>query len=300
MPGAVVDRENLLKRNGQMKSNRILLLVLFVLIIVFGAVAGYLYTANKAEITNQTQLKATIAKDQATINQGITQKADLDKAAADTADKLASAEAALTDIKFRSAVESIEYDRIFYAIANTANVRIVSLTAAPPSEVKEGNNIYQLTKFTMTVEGLSPDKIFGQPADDTDYLDSVMASILSFTNKIAVSPDFDTAVIESVNITEPDPMTVVDIQSLIDSINNKIAAAMQDEINALATKIQTENADTLTQEQIAALIKTQTTDLVAAALAAKTADEVKTMVDEAGIKRPSAVITINIWTYKGA
>ena len=254
MPGVVLTGKSL-KRNGQMKSNRILLLVLLALIIVFGAVAGYLYTANNAENKNQTQLKNNIAKDLATINKGIAQKADLDKAAADIASQLDAAKAALADINFRKAAESIEYDRILYGIAD---------------------------------------------ASSATYIGSVVTKILDFTNKIAVSSDFDTAVIESVNINEPHPMTSEEIQGLIDGINNKIADGIRGQIDALTSQIQTDNEDTLTQEQINALIKTDTDKLVAATLAAKTPDEIKTLVDQAGIARPTAVITISIWTYKGA
>ena len=283
-----------------MKSNRILLLILIAIIIVFGAMAGYLYTANNAEIKNQTQLKDTIATDQLTISKGITQKATLEQEAADIADQLASAKASLAGIHFRPAVESLEYDRILYSIADAASVRVTNLTATSPGNIKEENNTYQITTFTVTVEGLSPDVIFKSPGDDTSYLDAVINNILNFTNKIAASPDFDTAVIQSVDITESAPMTAADIQGLIDGINNKIAAEIQDQISALTAQIQTDNTDTLTQEQIDALIKTETAGLVAKTLTAKTADEIKVMVDEASIKRPSAVITIVIWTYKGA
>jgi hypothetical protein len=299
MPGVVLTGKSL-KRNGQMKSNRILLLVLLALIIVFGAVAGYLYTANNAENKNQTQLKNNIAKDLATINKGIAQKADLDKAAADIASQLDAAKAALADINFRKAAESIEYDRILYGIADASSVRIDGLAAGAPADVKELNNTYQLTKFAVTVEGLSPEVVFSSPEDDATYIGSVVTKILDFTNKIAVSSDFDTAVIESVNINEPHPMTSEEIQGLIDGINNKIADGIRGQIDALTSQIQTDNEDTLTQEQINALIKTDTDKLVAATLAAKTPDEIKTLVDQAGIARPTAVITISIWTYKGA
>ena len=283
-----------------MKSNRILLLILLAIIIVFGAVDGYLYTANNAETKNQTQLKDTIAKDQVTINKGITQKATLDKNAADIADQLTKAKASLAGIHFRPAIESLEYDRILYSIADAAKVRVTNLTATSPGNIKEENNTYQVTTFTVTVEGLSPDVIFKSPGDDTSYLDAVVNNILVFTNEIAASPDFDTAVIQSVDITESTPMTAADIQGLIDGINNKIASEIQDQISALTAQIQTDNVDTLTQAQIDALIKTETAGLVAKTLTAKTADEIKVMVDEASIKRPSAVITIVIWTYKGA
>ena len=283
-----------------MKSNRILLLVLLAIIVIFVAGAGYLYTTNNGEINKQTQLKNSIDTDQMTINKEVAQKADLETTAGDIANQLASAQAALADIHFRPDVQSIEYDRILYGIADTSNIRITNLSATPPTDMQEQNNKYQLTKFTVTVEGLSPEKIFNQPADDTAYLSGVVTNILAFTNNITNSPDFDTALIQSVDITEPDPMTASDVQAEIDSINNKIADSIKDQIAALATQIQTDNADTLTQDQINALIKTETDKLIADTLAAKTADEIKTMVDEAGIKRPSAVITINIWTYKGA
>jgi len=271
-----------------------------VLIVVFAAVAGYMYTANKGEIKNQTQLKDNINKDQATINKGITQKAALDKAAADIASQLASAQAAFAAIRFRSAVESIEYDHLLYAIADTAKVRVTILNATPPADFQEQRNTYQVTTFTVKVEGLSPDVIFKSPGDDTRYLDGVVNNILVFTNSIANSPDFDTAVIQSLDITKPDPMTAVDIQTLIDGINNMITAEIKDQINALASQIQTDNGDSLTKTQIDALIKTETASLVAKTLAAKTADEIKVMVDGVGIARPSATITITIWTYKGA
>ena len=95
-------------------------------------------------------------------------------------------------------------------------------------------------------------------------------------------------------------MTGKDIQALIDGINAKIAAEIQDDINALTIQIQTDNADTLPQNQIDALVKTETAKLVAQTLSAKSADDVKALIEQAGIQSPSATITINIWTYKGA
>jgi phosphotransferase system HPr-like phosphotransfer protein len=96
-------------------------------------------------------------------------------------------------------------------------------------------------------------------------------------------------------------MTGADIQTEIDGINTKIAAEIKTQIDALAAQIQADNAGgTLTQDQINTLIKTETAQLVATTLAAKTADEVKALVEQANIARPSATITINIWTYKGA
>ena len=283
-----------------MKSNRLLLLILLVIIVVFGAAAGYLYTANSAEKKAQTDWQDKINADQLIINKNVTNKNTLDADAADIAKQQAIAKESLANINFRSDAQSIEYDRLLYAIADAAKVRITVLNASPPADVKEQNNNYQLTTFSMTVEGLSPEGIFGKPDDDKAYISMVVNYILDFTSKIATSPDFDTAVIQSVSITEPNPMDAGAIQALIDGINAKIQAEIQDQIDARATQIQTDNEATLTQDQIDALIATETADMVAKALSAKTPDEIKTLVDQAGIVRPSAVIIINIWTYKGA
>ena len=283
-----------------MKSNRILQIVLVVLIVVFAAAAGFLYKSNSSETNKQKGLNDTLAKNQATYNSGLTQKAALDKTAADLASQLASAKASLAGIHFRPSSQSIEYDKILYALADNAKLRLTSITATPPADFNEQNNTYQLTTFTVTVEGLSPDAIFSKTADDADYISTVINNILAFSNAMATSPDFDTAIVQPVNITVPELMTDSDVQALIDGINAKIAAEIKDDINALTIQIQTDNADTLSQDQIDALVKTETAKLVAQTLSAKSADDVKALVEQAGVQSPSAIITINIWTYKGA
>ena len=283
-----------------MKSNRNLQLVLIGLIVVFAAAIGFLYIKNSSELKRKTQLTDTFRQSQSTYNGGLTQKAALEKTATDLASQLTSAKILLAQTNFRSSSESVEYDRILYATADAAALQLTSLSATPAADIHEQNNTYQLTTFTLSVEGLSPDGVFSSPADDTAYIDKVVNQILDFINKISTSPDFDTAIIPSVNITVPKTMTDADIQTEINGINTKIAAEIKTQIDALAAQIQADNATKLTQKEIDALIKTETARLVAATLTAKTADEVKALVEQANIATPSATITINIWTYKGA
>jgi hypothetical protein len=94
-------------------------------------------------------------------------------------------------------------------------------------------------------------------------------------------------------------MTDADIQKEIDGINAKITAENQAQITALTTKIQTDNAG-LPQAQIDALVQTAVDQLVASALTAQSAGQIQILIDQAGIAAPSAVITINVWTSKGA
>ena len=283
-----------------MKSNRILQIVLIVLIVVFAAAAGFLYKSNSSETNRQKGLNDTLAKDQATYNSGLTQKAALEKTATDQASQLASAKALLAGIHFRPSSESIEYDRILYAMADSAKLRLTDITATSPAAFTEQNNTYQVTTFTVTVKGFSPAAIFTAPKDDADYISAIMSNILAFSNALAASADFDTSIIQPVNITVPKIMTAANVQAEIDSINAKITAELKDAIDALAIQIQIDNADTLTSEQIAALIKTETDKLVAETLKAKSADEVKALVEQANIESPYAIFTISIWTYKGA
>ena len=283
-----------------MKSNRILPIVLVVLVIIFAAAAGYLYNSNSSEINRQKTLKNTINQKQVSYNSGLTQKAALEKTATDLASQLDSAKVLLANTHFRSSSESIEYDRTLYDIADSTNLRVTNIGASPPSSVKEQNNTYQVTTFNVTVEGLSPTGIFSKTAEDTAYIASVVDNILAFTNAVATSPDFDTAIIQPVNITEPKPMTDADIKAEIDGINTKIKAEIQDAIDAMTAQMQTDNVDSLTQAQIDTLVQTETAKMVADALAGKKPDEIKVLVEQANIARPSATITIDVWTYKGA
>jgi hypothetical protein len=283
-----------------MKSNRILQIVLVVLIIAFVAAAGFLYKSNSSEVNRQKSLKDNLTKNQAAYNSGLAQKAALEKTATDLANQLASAKSLLAGVHFRPSSESIEYDRILLGTADSAKLLITNITATPPVAFTEQNNTYQVTTFTVTVEGLSPDGIFATSKDDADYITAVVNNILVFSNAIATSPDFDTAIIQPVNINVPNHMTAADIQAEIDGINNKIRTEIKNAIDALTSQILTDNADTLTQDQIAGLVQTETDKLVAETLKAKSADEVKMLVEQSGIESPSATITINIWTYKGA
>jgi hypothetical protein len=283
-----------------MKSNRILQIVLVVLIIAFVAAAGFLYKSNSSEVNRQKSLKDNLTKNQAAYNSGLAQKAALEKTATDLANQLASAKSLLAGVHFRPSSESIEYDRILLGTADSAKLLITNITATPPVAFTEQNNTYQVTTFTVTVEGLSPDGIFATSKDDADYITAVVNNILVFSNAIATSPDFDTAIIQPVNINVPNHMTAADIQAEIDGINNKIRTEIKNAIDALTSQILTDNADTLTQDQIAGLVQTETDKLVAETLKAKSADEVKVLVEQSGIESPSATITINIWTYKGA
>jgi hypothetical protein len=283
-----------------MKSNRILQIVLLALVVVFVAVGGFLYAADSREKKQHDVLNDAISKNQATLKSNLAQKTAKEKEAADLESQLAAAKALLVKADFRTSAQSIEYDRILFSIADGAKLQVNSLNATPSLDFKEKDTTYQLTTFTVTLEGLTPEAIFTATSDSTAYISATVTKILDFVNKVTTSADFDTAVIQSVNINAPKPMTDKDIKGLIEKINGMVEEEITDAIDALTEEIQTDNEGTLTQEEIDALIETETAKLVQKTLTEKNTDEVKALLEQVALDKPSAVITIKIWTYKGA
>jgi hypothetical protein len=281
-----------------MKSNRILQIVLLALVVVFVAVGGFLYAADSREKKQHDVLNDAISKNQATLKSSLAQKTAKEKEAADLESQLAAAKALLVKADFRTSAQSIEYDRILFSIADGAKLQVNSLNATPSLDFKEKDTTYQLTTFTVTLEGLTPEAVFTATSDSTAYISATVTKILDFVNKVTTSADF--AVIQSVNINAPKPMTDKDIKGLIEKINGMVEEEITDAIDALTEEIQTDNEGTLTQEEIDALIETETAKLVQKTLTEKNTDEVKALLEQVALDKPSAVITIKIWTYKGA
>ena len=280
-----------------MKSNRILQVVLIGLVVVFVAAAAYIYMANSRETNKQNQLKTTINQSQAIYTNGLTQKADLETTATDLANQLASAQALLAQSTFRSSAQSIEYDQTLYSLANASNLTITSLTSGIPSVVTVQATTYKVTTFNVSVTGLTPNGIFKKGADDVSYINSVVNNIMGFKTAINTSPDFDTAIIKPVTITEPTPMTDADVDSLITNINSMVAAQQAAAITALTAQIKAAEQGTKTDDQIAADITTATNQLIAQTISADTPAVITALVAKAGVPAPTATLTINVWTY---
>ena len=146
---------------------------------------------------------------------GLAQKAALQTTATTLASQLANAKALLAQASFRSSAESIEYDRLLYGLAGASRLNITSLTSSAPSSVTEGSTNYKVTTFTVTVQGAVPAAIFSKSSDDTAYINTVINNINAFLQSVETSPDFDTAIIPTVNFTIPPSMTDDQVQALI-------------------------------------------------------------------------------------
>lgn len=264
-----------------MKSNRKLGIILAGIIVVLLVAVGVLYFANSNKVKQHEELNDAIARNQAIINKGVTEKKAKEAEALELAKQLASAKQLLEQTNFRASAESIEYDRILFSIADSTGLQVTSLTATAPLDIKEGGITYQLTTFTIAVEGKTPGTIPGTAQDSTNYIATVVNNILAYTNTVAASADFDTAAIQSVNISAPEPMTVEEVTRLIKEINNTVKADLE-----------ASETEGKTDEEIDALVQSK--------LAGMSSTDIQRLLEKVGIDKPTAIITIKIWTYKGA
>jgi hypothetical protein len=280
-----------------MKSNRILQIILVGFVIVIIAIAAYIYTANSSETKKQNDLKSTLNQSQVIYANGLAQKAALQTTATSLASQLANAKALLSQSSFRPSAESIEYDRTLYALAGTNMLNVTSLSCSAPSSITEGSTTYKVTTFTLAVSGVVPSSIFSKASDDTAYINLVVNNINAFLQSVENSPDFNTAIIPSVNFAVPPVMTDDQVGVLIASINSMIEAQQQAAITTLTAQIQAANVGTLTPDQINDLVTKAVNDLVAQTLKSATAAQLAMLITRAGVPTPTAEITINVWTY---
>ncbi len=262
-----------------MKSNRILQLILVVLIVVFVAAGGYLYYANAQDSKKPADLNASISRNQAISNKALADKTAKEKEAATLAAQLASAKAALAKVNFRSSAESIEYDRLLIGFADDTKILTAEVGATASTDRKEGDILYQVASFSINVHAKLPEKIFTAPADEIAFNNANVAALLAFLDKIANSKDFDTAVIQSVNISEPKPMTD---DQILEKIN-----AIKDLVRSQLTDAETKDLD---QDQISELVETK--------YAALAGVDLQRVIQQVNYDVAQAVINIDIWTYK--
>jgi len=279
-----------------MKSNRILQIVLVGLVVVFVAVAAYIYTTNSSETKKQNQLKSTLNQSQVIYANGLAQKAALQTTSTGLANQLASAKALLAQSSFRSSAESIEYDRTLYSLAAASKLNVTSLTSSAPSSMIDQGTTYKVTTFTVNVVGVVPVAIFSKSADDTAYINSVVNNLNGYLESIIASPDFNTAIIPNVNFAVPPAMTDDQVQAEISTINGFVSTQQKTAIDALTLQIQTANA-TLPSDQVTALVTSAVNDLIAQTIKNATPAQLAMLLTRAGVPSPSAVITINVWTY---
>jgi len=128
-----------------MKSNKVKLIVIVVMLVAALAVLFTIYSRQAAE---RNDLNGRLDRAQTLLTGLGAQKETLQ-------DDLAQARSSLdTNLaKFPRVVESIEYGDDLFEIAADCNVHITALTASPPSDEKVGGVTYSVSSFVLTVSG---------------------------------------------------------------------------------------------------------------------------------------------------
>ncbi len=163
---------------------------LIVGIVIFVIALVSLVRVYSQQVTEQEQLRTSLAAQQASLSKLTTDKGDLEN-------KLAQAESLLNTSQagFPKSVESIEYTEDLFKIAGNCNVELIALSPSMPSAKTVGAITYSVSSFTINVQG---------NADD----------ILSFINAIRTGNGFQlpwSADVKSVSINFGDTGTVATI-----------------------------------------------------------------------------------------
>lgn len=263
-----------------MKSKRLMVFILILIVVVLIAGAGVLYAADRSEVNRQAELTDAINMNQVIIQNGLGERQEKEAEIKKLERQLAEVESLISKTEFLDSAESIEYDRIFFSIADTTGLQVTSLTATEPLDIKEGDITYQITTFTITVENRLPGQVIHDTEGSIDYIDNGVNNILAYISKLATGEDFLTTDIQSVNILAPEPMSEEEINDMLEELYVIVEEELSD----------TEKEEK-TEEEILLMAKNR--------LFTKSASEIRVLQDEVGLEKPSAIITVKIWTYKG-
>jgi len=260
---------------------RRLWLVLGGIIVVVVIAAGVLYTSNSRQIAKRNQLQSDILQAQLILDRANEEIKLLKSQTPQLTDtQLNEAKAYLASISFLSSSESIEYDTMLFSIADICKLHVANLVASAPGELEENNIKYQVTTFTINVEGVLPGVLFKAGTESKQYIDTNVNRILAFVSSIVTSNDFKTAIITSVSINAPEPLTDVLVAEMYINLQNEIK-------------------DNLTADEKRNKTAFEIEQLVVDKITAMTPDEINLFLDKQGLERPSATILFVIWTYKG-
>jgi cell division protein FtsB len=197
-----------------MKLSKTVWIILGVAIFIIGFVV--LYMMYSRQVSEQDQLRAKVATNQATFSKLVTERENWQTQLVKLQDELAQRQNALTEANLAlskaetdwpQSAQSIEYDEKLFEMADAWKLDITIVTAAEPAdEVVEGIT-FHTTSFTVDVTGKPLETPFKEAKDYRDYLYDTVDDILAFVHTIANDKNFASAGINLVNMTVPEPLT---------------------------------------------------------------------------------------------
>ena len=181
-----------------------IILVIGVFIIAIGSV----YWLYLQERPKQTELNAQLSVVQAQLPKLAAERASLESTLTELEDKLAQVTSQLKTAKavFPASVQSIEVDELLFGMADNWGLEITSLTASEPSDLE--------VEVEVEMEGIEVEDITYLVTYFAVDVDGEVTDILDFIHTIVTHRDFDTATVELVNITVPEPLTEAEKEEL--------------------------------------------------------------------------------------
>jgi len=181
-----------------------IILVTGVFIIAIGSV----YWLYLQEGPKQTELNAQLSVVQAQLPKLAAERANLESTLTELEDKLAQVTSQLKTAKavFPASVQSIEVDELLFGMADNWGLEITSLTASEPSDLE--------VEVEVEMEGIEVEDITYLVTYFAVDVDGEVTDILDFIHTIVTHRDFDTATVELVNITVPEPLTEAEKEEL--------------------------------------------------------------------------------------
>ncbi len=193
-----------------MKIGRVTWIILGV--VVLGVAFALLYMQYSKQLDEQSQLKANIAANQATVAKLSADRENWQSQLNKLNDQLAQKRAAVAPAQIAldgaksvwpKDVQSIEYDQEIFNVAGGWNldVSVVQAQDAKPTTVQGIG--FMTTSFALSVTGQPLTSGFADASSYRDYVYQVVGNILGFVDSLANDKIFSTASIGSVSISVP-------------------------------------------------------------------------------------------------
>ena len=189
-------------------------------VVVLGVAFGFLYMQYTKQLDEQTQLKAKITANQATVSRLVTEResvqSQLTKLNEQLDQKKAGIEAARLSLDNVTAgwpreAESIEYEEAIFGLAGGWDLDVNVVTAGDAAAKSVQGIGFLNTTFTVEVTGQPLTSGFAEASEYETYIYQVLGNILGFVDALANDKSFAAAQIDVAGLTVPSLLTSEDV-----------------------------------------------------------------------------------------
>jgi hypothetical protein len=179
---------------------------------IFAIAFVFLYMASSRQLSEQADIKSSLALAQNSLPKLISQREVLASQLSQQQSQislnqstLVAAEAVLSKAKamFPESIESINYSEILFSIAQKYKLEVNSLKASEPNERKVENIIYAVTTLEIEVRPADPRPTTVEAF--AKYIDDAVDNVLDFVDTVVRDGSFTNTTIEVVDMKYLDP-----------------------------------------------------------------------------------------------